>query len=355
MTAPSLSFQPAMGSATETVQLVNRQRRRRRNVVVGALAALVVALFVLALCVGDRTYSPAQVMQVLTGHRVRGVSFVVLNLRLPRAVTAVLAGAALGLVGTCFQALLRNTLASPDIIGITAGANTAAVAAIIVFGLSGLALTSVAVAGGLATALIVALLAWQGNGATSRLILVGIAVGAMFDAVTLWIMMLGDQWDIQAASRWLTGSLNGSTWDGLVPLGAAMLLGLPVLAALARHLDALRLGNDLATGLGVPVSVTRALVVTVGVVILSCAIATTGPISFVSLLCGPIATHLLGGGRLPLTVSALVGAALVLASDFTAQYLLPHVYPVGVVTGAVGGLYLLALIVRIGRGEPSVG
>ncbi|AXE37921.1 FecCD family ABC transporter permease [Acidipropionibacterium virtanenii] len=339
-----------------TADLVRRRRlagRRRKLIVVAVLAILVAALFLTALCFGERIYSPAQVLHVIQGEHVPGAWFTVGRLRLPRATTAILAGAAFGLAGASFQILLRNTLASPDIIGITAGANTAAVAGIIVLGLSGAALAATAVTGGLLTALAIALLAWQGRGATGRLILIGIAVSSMLDAVTMWIMVRADQWDIQAASRWLTGSLNGSTWIGLVPLLIGLAVGVPAIAVLSRHLDTLRLGDDTATGLGVHVQATRVAIMLVAVVALATATATTGPIAFVSLLCGPIAANLIGAGRSPLLPAALVGSVMVLASDLIAQHLLAHSYPVGVVTGIVGGIYLIILIVRMTRKEPA--
>ncbi|AFV90548.1 iron ABC transporter [Acidipropionibacterium acidipropionici ATCC 4875] len=339
-----------------TAEIVRRRRlagRRRRLIVVAVLVVLVAALFLAALCLGDRIYSPAQVLQVIAGEHVRGASFTVGRLRLPRATTAILAGAAFGLAGACFQILLRNTLASPEIIGITAGANTAAVAGIIVLGLSGAALTGIAVVGGLFTALAIALLAWQGRGATGRLILIGIAVGSMLDSVTMWLMVRADQWDIQAASRWLTGSLNGSTWEGLAPLLIGLAVGVPLIAGLSRHLDTLRLGDDAAAGLGVHVQATRVAIMLVAVVVLATATATTGPIAFVSLLCGPIAANLVGAGRSPLLPAALIGSAMVLGCDLIAAHLLPHTYPVGVVTGIVGGIYLIILIVRMTRKEPA--
>lgn len=335
--------------AAQQVRLRRRRRQRRFTLVVAALVLLVVVLFAVSLCIGERSYSLGQVIGVLAGQHVPGASFSVGVLRLPRAATAVLAGAAFGLVGTCFQTLLRNTLASPDIIGVTAGANTAAVAGIILFGISGLALTGLAVAGGLVTALAVALLAWQGGGATSRLILVGIAAGSMFEAATLWIMTRGNQWDIQAASRWLTGSLNGSSWAGTGPLVVVLAVGFPAIALLARHLETMRFGDDVAAGLGVRVGSTRVAIMLIGVVVLATATATTGPISFVSLLCGPIALNLVGAGHSTLLPAALVGSAMVLASDFIANHMLAHSYPVGVVTGVLGGLYLIYLLVQMGR------
>lgn len=338
-----------LGAAGRSVRSRRRRRQLRWNLVVAGLALLVAALFLLSLCIGERTYSIGEVVQVIAGQHVPGASFGVGVLRLPRACGAVLAGAAFGVVGTCFQVLLRNTLASPDIIGVTAGANTAAVAGIILFGLSGLALTGLAVAGGLVTAVAIALLAWQGSGATSRLILVGIAAASMFDAATLWIMTRGSQWDIQAASRWLTGSLNGLSWASLAPLIGALLVGLPLVGLMSRQLGNLQLGDDVASGLGVRVSLTRAAIMLVGVVVLAAATATTGPIAFVSLLCGPIALNLVGAGHSTLLPAALVGSAMVLASDFIAAHLLLRSYPVGVVTGILGGLYLIVPLIRMGR------
>lgn len=340
-------------STADRVRARRRDRQRRWVLVVLLLVAVVIALFMVNLCVGERSYSPAEAIRVILGQKVPGAGFTIGRLRLPRASTAVLAGAAFGVVGACFQILLRNTLASPDIIGITAGANTAAVAGIILLGASGLALTAMAVSGGLLTALLIAVLAWRRGGATSRLILIGIAASSMFDAATMWIMIGGNQYDIQAASRWLTGSLNGARFADLGPLLVVMALGMPVIATAGRALDAMRLGEDTAAGLGVRVQATRIVVMLVGVLMLATATATTGPIAFVSLLCGPIAANLVGPGRSYLLPAALVGSAMVLGSDFIAAHLLAHTYPVGVVTGIVGGAYLIVLITRLTRSQPA--
>lgn len=326
-------------------------RRRRVTLTIIMLALALVALYVVSLCVGDRTYSISQVLQVITGQQVPGASFTVGELRLPRATTAVLTGFAFGVAGVCFQALLRNQLASPDIIGITAGANTSAVAGIIVFGLSGPVLSAFSVAGGLITALLIAALAWGRGGASGRLILIGIAVSAMFDAVTMWLLVNANQWEVQNASRWMTGSLNNASWETLTPLAIALLVTAPALAVLASRLQTLRLGDETAAALGVHVMRTRISVMVVAVLLLALATATTGPIAFVSFLAGPIAMWMLGPSHSPVFASGLVGAVLVLASDFTAAHLLPHTYPVGVVTGALGGVLLIVLLIRSNRKE----
>lgn len=328
--------------------LAVRRRARDRHAAraLVALTALVVTLFAVSLCVGEATYTPVEVLRVLGGGHVAGATFVVERLRLPRAATGLLCGAAFGIAGATFQTLLRNWLASPDVIGITAGANIAAVFGILVLGASGLPLALLAVAGGLATALAVAALAWRRGIAGPRLILVGIGVGAMLGALTSWMLVRGDQWDVQAAMRWLTGSLNGADWDRLGPLAAVALVAVPALLALGGRLDVLRLGDEAARGLGVSADRVRLAAIGVAVLLLSVATATTGPVASVSFLAGPIATRLVRG-RSPLAAAALVGAALVLASDLVASHALPQVYPVGVVTGALGGPFLLYLLIRM--------
>lgn len=340
---------PAPTRRSPTPALHRKRRVRRQRLVMAGLALVLAALALATLTLGERTYSPLVVWRVLTGEQVGGAGFVVTELRLPRVVAGTLAGAAFGMVGATFQTLLRNTLASPDVIGVTAGANTAAVVGIVVLGWSGLALTGLAVVGGLLTALAVAGLAWRGGAATSRLVLIGIAVAAMANAATMWVMVRADQFDVAAASRWLTGSLADADPARTVPLAACLTVCAPVLLASSRRLDAAVLGDETATGLGVDVAGTRLLVMTTGVVVLSVATATTGPITFVALLCGPVAAHLCGRATAPLAASGLTGSVLVLASDLVASHALPHVYPVGVVTGVLGGAYLVVALVRTSR------
>lgn len=138
-------------SALALVRQGRRHRRLRRGLVVTILSVATVAAFIASLCLGEQIYSPSQVVDALRG-QVGPASFIIGDLRLPRTIAGLLCGAAFGLVGALFQALLRNTLASPDVIGITAGANTAAVAGIIVLGWSGLQLTCLVVAGAIVTA-----------------------------------------------------------------------------------------------------------------------------------------------------------------------------------------------------------
>src|SRR5699024_7542398 len=153
------------------------------------------------------------VLGVLLGHDVPGASFTVGRLRLPRAVMALAAGLAFGMGGVTFQTTLRNPLASPDIIGISSGPSAAAMLGILVPRVGAPALPAASIVAGLGVALLVYLLSSRGGVAGTRLILIGIGFGAMFDSVIAYLLNRAASWDLQEAMRWLTGSLNGSDWN----------------------------------------------------------------------------------------------------------------------------------------------
>ncbi|MFN7102027.1 MAG: FecCD family ABC transporter permease [Pseudorhizobium sp.] len=331
-----------------------RHRTRRHRLVILVLVALLTASFALTLSLGQSYTPPGDVLRVLLGQDVAGASFAVGQLRLPRAVLSVLAGLSFGLGGVAFQIMLRNPLASPDIIGISSGASAAAVFAIVVLSLSGPIVSIIAVIAGLTIALLVYGLSFSNGMAGTRLILVGIGVSAMLESVIAYILSRAPAWSLQEAMRWLTGSVNGAQLDQALPL----LLGLVVFGGLllsqGRNLEALRLGDDTAAGLGVRVARTRMIVIVAAVGMIASATAITGPIAFVAFLSGPIAARMIGSKGSLLIPSALIGATLVLVGDYAGQFLLPGRYPVGVVTGALGAPYLIFLIVRVNRAGGSL-
>jgi len=346
---------PARPPRTATLVAAGRRRRARRwATVTGTLAVLVVAVFVVSLMVGRTFYPPGDVLGVILGHDVSGADFTVGRLRLPRAVLALVAGAGFGLAGVTFQTMLRNPLASPDIIGISAGASAAATFAIVVLSLDGTSVSVVAIVAGLGVALLIYLLSRRGGAVGTRLILIGIGIDAMLDSATAYLLDRAAQWDLQEAMRWLTGSLNGSTWRETVPVVLALLVLGPVLLASARGLGMLQLGDDTAAALGVRVERTRLVAVVAAVALLAFATAATGPIAFVAFLAGPIAARLVGSSGSLLLPAGLVGALLVLVADLCGQFALGTRYPVGVVTGVLGAPYLLYLIVRTHRAGGSL-
>ena len=331
---------------------VGRSRRRRTVITVLLVAAAVV--YAASLMVGHTFYSPDEVIGVILGQDVPGASFTVGTLRLPRASLALLVGLCFGLGGVTFQTMLRNPLASPDIIGISSGASAAAVFSIVVLGLTGAAVSAVAIVAGLGVALAVYLLSYRSGVAGTRLVLIGIGIGAMFNSVVSWVLERAPQYELQEAMRWLTGSLNGVQWSDVVPvLGAVVLLG-PVLLAQARNLSGLQLGDDCAVALGIGVERTRVVAIVAAVGLIAFATAAAGPIAFVAFLSGPIAARIVGPRGSLLVPAALVGAVMVLVADLAAQYALGTRFPVGVVTGVLGAPYLLYLIVRINRAGGSL-
>lgn len=323
-----------------------RRRRRRHRRALLLLSALVLALFLVSLMVGRTFYPVGDVVAVVLGQDVAGASFAVGELRLPRATLAVLAGASLGLGGVTFQTMLRNPLASPDIIGVTSGASVAAVIGIVVLSLGETVVSVIAMLAALATALVIYLLAFTDGVVGTRLVLIGIGVAAMLDSVVAYVIVRAAPYDLQDALRWLAGSLNGATWDHVAPLALGLLLLTPLLLGQARNLSLLQQGDDSATALGVRVERTRLVTLVAAVGLVSFATAAAGPIAFVAFLSGPIAARVVRGGDSLMVPAALVGALLVCAADLVAQHALGTRYPVGVVTGALGAPFLLHLLIR---------
>jgi iron complex transport system permease protein len=314
----------------------------------GVTAALVAAALAVAVLTvaGVGTRIPvAGILDVLSGGGRRADRFVLLDLRLPRISLGLLAGAALAASGAVFQSLSRNPLGSPDIVGFTTGSASGAVLAIIVLGAGPGGAAAAAVAGGLLTAAVVYGLAAAGGGAIRRIVLVGIGISAMLVALNSYLISRARLDAAQSAAVWLVGTLNGRTWGYVQVLGVALLVLTPPLLLLARRLRMLEMGDDSAHALGVRVGPSRLALIFLAVAICAVATAATGPVAFVALAAPQITRRLTGSAGLQLVPSMVTGALLMVLSDLVAQRLLaPAQLPVGVVTGAVGGVYLAWLL-----------
>ncbi|MFJ8751826.1 FecCD family ABC transporter permease [Streptomyces sp. NPDC102441] len=350
MSAPTVARPSVLREVTRG-RVRNASRRRLVGLV---LAVLVVAAFAVTLMAGQTFYPLDDVVRVILGEQVPGASFTVGRLRLPRAVLAVTAGFSFGMAGVTFQTMLRNPLASPDVIGISSGASAAAAIAIVTLSLDETQVSVLAIVAALLVALLVYTLAFRDGVVGTRLILIGIGISAMLDSVTSYVLSRAAEWDLQEATRWLTGSLNGVGWDQTVPAVVALVVLAPVLLSQGRNLSALRLGDDTASALGVRVERTRITVIVVAVGLIAFATAAAGPIAFVAFLSGPIAARIVGAGGSLLVPAGLVGALLVLVADFAGQFAFDTRYPVGVVTGVLGAPYLVYLIVRTHRAGGSI-
>ncbi len=322
------------------------QRRLARSVAI--LAALVVVIVIAAVIVGSQRLELTEITAVLTGDARPALERSVFNRRLPRALTAALVGALLGMSGAAFQSLSRNPLGSPDIIGFTSGAATGAVFQIVVFDGGMLATAAAAVLGGVLTALIVYALARR-DGITGglRLVLVGIGVGAVVSAITALLIARADVDDALLAQVWTSGSLIGRGWPHVWAATAALAIVLPLLLWLGRDLALIEMGDDSAHGLGVRVERTRFLAMIVAVIAAAVGTAATGPIAFIAFTSGQIARRLAPVPGALIGLSALVGAALLVGADLLAQNLdIGLRTPVGLVTSVLGGVYLLWLLAR---------
>ncbi|MFJ8687645.1 FecCD family ABC transporter permease [Micromonospora wenchangensis] len=337
---------PPTRPQARAVRLGTRSVRwRGRSVTVGLVAvALAVVLGVLAIGGGDYPMSTADVLRTLTGGGSVAENFIVGELRLPRLVTALGVGAALALSGAILQSLVRNPLGSPDVLGVTQGASTGALI-VVVAGGGTLLLSGAALLGGLATGLLLWTVAGRHGVHGYRLVLVGIGTTAILTGVNGWLLTRAPLMDAARAVLWLTGSLDGRDWTQAVPLLGLLALLTPVVAGTARALSLIELGDDTATALGVPVSLVRQLLLGAAVLLAAGAAAAAGPVSFVALVAPHLARRLTRAPGPNLAAATGTGAVLLLAADLAAQRTIEdHQLPVGVVTGLIGGTYLVWLL-----------
>ncbi|WP_241839878.1 iron chelate uptake ABC transporter family permease subunit [Frankia sp. CcI49] len=323
-------------------------RVRPRTVVVGAvLAALLLLASLWLLLTGDYPASPAQVVRTVFGDGPRGLETVVHRFRMPRLLVAIGVGAALAVSGGIFQSLARNPLGSPDVIGFTTCSATGALLVILVFPDSPVGVPAGALLGGLVAALVVYALAYRRGVQGNRLILVGLGVSAVAESANSFLLSRAALEDAQDAQRWLVGSVNGRGWDYVGPLWAALAVLLPVALLLSRRLAVMELGDDLALSLGIGVERVRLCLVVCGVALTAVATAAAGPIAFVALAAPQITRRLVGTGAPVFLPAALMGALIVTSADLAGQRLLhPIQMPVGLSTGAIGGVYLIWLLSR---------
>ena len=311
------------------------------------LAALTLAVTAWALALGDYPLTMAQVWAALTNDPDAGFArTVVVEWRAPRAVAAAVFGAALGASGAVFQSLTRNPLASPDIIGFSAGSYTGALIVIILIHGTYLQLAGGAIVGGMLTAALVYVLAWRRGVQGFRLIIVGIAVSAILGSFNTWLMLTAELEVAISAAVWGAGSLNGTGWTQAAY--GSVIIGLLLLAmvALAPALAQLALGDDAAKATGTRAEPVRLAVMVIGVALVAVVTAAAGPITFIALAAPQIARRLARTPGVTVAPAAFTGALLLAGADITAQHLLPVTLPVGVVTVVVGGAYLVWLIIR---------
>ncbi len=326
-----------------------KSRRKKYLCMVIMLACIVCVLMCLNMMIGEKNYTLYQVINTLLGNSSEG-SFLIAKLRLPRTFAAIFSGIAFGVAGHIFQTLLRNPLASPDIIGVSSGSTAAAVYCILFLNMNRGLVSLIAVLAGILTSILIYKVAYINSFSANRLILVGIDTQAVFTALISWMIMTASEYDVPTAMRWMNGNLNGIVTDSLPLLIAVVIVSLAIIIYLRHAMASLALGDAYGTILGINVNLVRTLLIVLSVALIAFATAITGPISSIAFLSGPIAKRICGHNQSNILSSGLVGAILVLAGDFVGQNLLYTRFPVGVITGLLGGPYLIYVLIKQNKG-----
>jgi iron complex transport system permease protein len=323
-----------------------------RVLVIFLLAASCALVALASVGIGSVRVSPSGVLRALFVEREGVHHQVIMNIRLPRALIAGLVGMCLSLSGCILQGVMRNPLASPNLIGVSSGAGLAAVFVYIVFPTAYYLLTPLAFVGSLATTLLIYGIAWKGGTEPFRLILSGVAVSAFLSAGINTLMILYPE-RVHSVVSFMVGSLSALSWRHFDILWPYALGGFLAASLLANRLDILVLGDETARGLGLRVEATRMAFIALSSLLAAAAVSVAGLLGFVGLIVPHICRLLIGSShRYLLPASALMGAAVVMASDIAARTVLsPQELPVGIVTAALGAPFFLFLLRKGSRSD----
>ncbi|KRA99760.1 iron ABC transporter permease [Devosia sp. Root685] len=310
-----------------------------------SLAALLVpALLLASLMLGDQH---VDIAALLKGEATAEARIIVLDLRLPRALMALLAGMALGIAGTIAQAVMRNPLAEPGILGINAGAAFAG--SIVIVGFTGLSVTVLpwaGFAGATMMAAAVFLLSWRKGTSSARIVLIGIGLGAFASAGTSVMIAFANISDVQRLMIWLAGSIYDANWDKIRLLLAWLIVPIALVCLFYRQIDLIRFGDDVAASLGQRVNLVRAGMILLCTAISGATVTVAGLIGFVGLIAPHLARRMVGPGHaLLIPASALVGGLLLMAADLVGRTIIaPVQLPAGIVTALIGAPFLAYLL-----------
>ena len=325
-------------------------KRKKKTIFITILLLIITIILCFSmLIIGKEKYSIETVIRVLIGQEIEGANFAISVIRLPRMLVGLLVGICLAIAGNTFQTILRNSLASPDVIGISTSSSAAAVFCILVLNYSGAIVSIISTIFGIVISVLIYIISKGNVFSNNRLILIGIGVQTMLNALISYIMVNANEYDVPEALRWLSGSLNGIQMKSIPSLLIVTIIFTCIILILEKHLKIMELGEDLSITLGVNTNLVRIILIISSVFIIAFSTSVTGPIAFISFLSGPIAKKLVGTGSKNLFISGLIGAILVLLSDLIGQFALNTRYPVGVITGVLGAPYLLVLLIKLNK------
>lgn len=333
-------------------QLIDLSALKRLSILI-----LVVALtFIMSLSIGDSFISPFKVISIIIGNGSTFDTLIVQEFRMPRIIVALFAGMGLAISGAILQGIIRNPLASPDVIGISAGAGAAVVAFLALFSDANYSLTVsmewmpvAAFIGALVTALLVYSLSWTNGVTATRLVMIGVGIAAFMQAVSTVLMLIGPIYQASKANVWITGSVNSATWQQvkiIIPVISCLFI---ITLLVTRHLNLQQFGDDVATSLGQGVQKTRLALLLLCTALVGSAVSFAGTIGFVGLMAPHIARRLVGssfGSLIP--VSACIGGILVVLADTIGRSLFGSIQvPAGVFTAVIGAPYFIYLLIKM--------
>ena len=312
-------------------------------------------VFIVSTGLGDMKLSPLTVLNVLFGGGSEMEQLVVQSFRLPRIIVALMVGIALAVAGGILQGMIRNPLASPDILGITGGASVAVVSFLSFFSDANNSLTVsikwlplAAFVGAAVIALLVYILAWKNGVSPIRIVLIGIGVSALMQALTTLMMIMGPIYRASQANIWITGTVYGSSWNNVAILVPWTVVFVAIAFLMAKNINILELGDDIATGVGGRIQRQRFFLLLISTALVGGAVAFAGGIGFVGLMAPHMARRLVGssfGALLP--VSALIGGILVMLADLIGRTMFsPLEIPAGVFTAGIGAPYFIYLLFK---------
>ncbi len=300
---------------------------------------------------GDKIYSLKTVFKVLLNDEVKGATFAITRIRIPRMIVGIFSGFSFGIAGAVFQGILKNPLASPDVIGVSSGTSAAAVVSILILNLSGIQVYIIGIIFGILIACFILYLSTINGFSGNRLVLIGIGIQAFMSALISFFIQKSNEYQVVNALRWLSGSLNGVQMSSALILVCVYFVCTFFIVALTGYLNNLSLNDEIAISLGINVNFLRYILIMISVILIAVTTSITGPIASVSFLSAPIIKRILKNSNTNLINSGLMGALIVCFSDVLGQNLFMVRYPVGLITGFIGAPYLLYLLLKTGNGR----
>ncbi|QTH46334.1 iron ABC transporter permease [Cohnella sp. LGH] len=331
---------------------MSRRNSRRSLYLLLSLTVLTVFIALICLSIGGANVPLKEVVLSLLGRNDQGSDLIVMKLRMPRILAALLVGAALAVSGALLQGVVRNPLASPDLMGVTGGASVAAVAFMTLFqGYSVHWIPVVAIGGAFVAAAINYVLAWSKGVSPMRLVLIGIGISTAAGAITMFLLISGPAYLAAQVLNWMTGSVYGTNWTYIQALWPWVALFVPLALLYAKELNVQSLGDAAAIGLGSRLQLHRIIVIGISVALAGAAVGVAGTLSFIGLLAPHMARRLAGRSHARIIpISALLGANLLMLSDLAGRTLFqPLDIPAGVFTAGIGAPFFLYLLMRRGK------